>query len=1374
MGVCNPGDFRWCPEKTLIGSQSTTSILFNAYNKLFILLLILLNTSGNSIQPGQDATHITAILGESVIFNCHVEFPGDHPVPYVLQWEKKGQETPIYIWYESYPTHSGEGYEGRVSRVSPDSPFGAASLNLTNIKESDQGWYECKVVFLNRSPNHHKNGTWFHLDVHAPPRFSVTPEDIIYVNLGDSIILNCQADGTPTPEILWYKDANPVEPSSTVGIFNDGTELRISTIRHDDIGDYTCIARNGEGQVSHTARVIIAGGAVIMVPPINQTKLEGEKVQFTCEAKAMPGNVTVRWFREGAPVREVAALETRVTIRKDGTLIINPVSADDSGWYTCEVSNGIGDAQSAAAFLNVEYPAKVTFTPTIQYLPFRLAGVVQCYIKANPPLQYVTWTKDKRLLEPYQTKDIVIMNNGSLLFTRVNQNHQGRYTCTPYNAQGTQGSSGQMEVLVRKPPSFIIEPDPLYQRKVGESVEMNCDALEAEGTTKPTITWQRRDGQSFQRNRVKVLNGNLTMENLRRSDFGYYECVASNEVATIISSTQLIIEGTQPHAPYNLTATATEFSVTLSWMPGYSGGPDYKQDYVIWYREAGISEWSKIPVTPSGSTQVSINRLSPGTTYEFQVVGNNQLGEGMMSKVMTIRTLDSGRPSNIKSTAAAPVTTTIPTTTTHNPAIFPESPDELGPKPGQPRNLTVTEIPNGFLISWQVPLERAHLVQFYTIKYRTDASWKTLNRGQIRPEETSYLVKNLVGGRTYYFRVIANSLKNFESSDEVKFPVPARVKHKAITAGVVGGILFFIVAIILSICAVKICNKRKRRKQEKELHMVTARLTDVRSAGYSSSGAKRSEVPLKRYKSNEYTAINILLAILHWIWPPGRCQNCQSIYSSSLNLSNGNHHQHQEIHRTSDGKFTLEDVVDGVMVETKRLSINSQYSSSDDGGFLPRRQRIPCPTWRRPLVQCPSELSSDGQTSNRWIGLGRNLLQTIPQLHHYHQNAPPTSSVPITENLHINTISANVPGPMISSSNLYTPSSQRLSRIHASSPATSSPLINSPWSPLYFSDLSSVHPSSAERSFPSSNAMPQQQTRRSAGHRVSRYINELPALRTLHDERQRMTQGFIPVMEQDPSPPIRSYYANIGPPLSTHPITSYRSSRSRTFPRYNRTLRAVPELSSPILNLNLNILEQSPESQTSSSGFGSKNTSSQQNQSSHSGGTIHDWRVPPYRPPPQPSTSSTAYGTTDNLNLFSPSSPYSMSHWFELMQRLNLASVSEFKAVDVGSVDGHYEFDHYDPSSPTPTGSTPTQQQLMQQQSPSDLLIGTLRAKRQQLQQLQQQVAEETTTTTGIQYQPRYDQATIDARVQAMKEEFYAYRKRQAIKRAGIVLESAC
>lgn len=74
---------------------------------------------------------------------------------------------------------------------------------------------------------------------------------------------------------------------------------------------------------------------------------------------------------------------------------------------------------------------------------------------------------------------------------QVNQNHQGRYTCTPYNAQGTQGSSGPMEVLVRKPPVFVVEPESLYQKKVGETVEMHCEVQEAEGTQKPIIQWQR-------------------------------------------------------------------------------------------------------------------------------------------------------------------------------------------------------------------------------------------------------------------------------------------------------------------------------------------------------------------------------------------------------------------------------------------------------------------------------------------------------------------------------------------------------------------------------------------------------------------------------------------------------------------------------------------------------------------------------------------------------------------------------------------------------------------------------------------------------------------------------------------------------------------
>ncbi|XP_044733170.1 protein turtle isoform X3 [Chrysoperla carnea] len=1278
-----------------------------------LFLLVIIATPGICFQ---DAVHITAILGESVVFNCHVEFPGEHPVPYVLQWEKKVGETeiPIYIWYDSYPTHSGEGYEGRVSRVSQDSPFGAASLNLTNIRESDQGWYECKVVFLNRSPNPNKNGTWFHLDVHAPPRFSVTPEDIIYVNLGDAIILNCQAEGTPTPEILWYKDANPVEPSATIGIFNDGTELRISNIRHEDTCDYTCIARNGEGQVSHTARVIIAGAAVIMVPPTNQTKLEGEKVQFTCEAKAQPGNVTVKWFREGAPVREVAALETRVSIRRDGSLIVNPVSADDSGQYLCEVTNGIGEPQSASAYLNVEYPAKVTFTPTIQYLPFRLAGVVQCYIKANPPLQYVTWTKDKRLLEPYQTKDIVIMNNGSLLFTRVNQNHQGRYTCTPYNAQGTQGSSGPMEVLVRKPPIFTLEPESMYQRKVGATVELHCDAQEAEGTQKPNIQWQRRDGAPLPKNRIRVAGGNITIENLRRTDFGFYQCVATNEVATIVSTTQLVVEGTQPHAPYNVSGTATQFGVTLSWMPGYSGGPDYKQDYTIWYREAGVSEWSTIPVTPSGSTSVTINRLSPGTTYEFQVIGKNALGDGMLSKVITIRTLDVFDLSIFIFPTDSSGATLIP------PVLRPK-----GPKPGPPRNLTVTEISNGFLITWQQPLERAHLTQYYTIKYRTDGQWKTLNKGQIRPEETSYLVKNLVGGRTYYFRVLANSVTSYESSDMVKFAVPARVKHKAITAGVVGGILFFIVAIILSVCAVKICNKRKRRKQEKAYNMVACRITDTRNG--SNTPAAESQVPLKKLRQSRIPSVTLLGLILNWIWPRDRCRSATASVSGSIDHWAGPEFIHTDlpsaslgrIHRAPDGRFIL---VDSALAS--RANSISNSSSSDDGGFLPRRgnHRFRA-SWRRPLVGYPSQLSlrseGSGQSARGGLSAFLGVLGNLAQQPRFHNH--PAALIPA----------------------IYSPTAHNFPvtpRFQSSSPATPNALLPSPWSPVYFSDLSSVrHPSSAERSFPTPPGYMQLRNVH------QRYSQELPSLRAIHEET-RSNQGFIPVHHPLATSPVQRRVIRVPPP---YPILPTIRPRARLFPRHARITRSAPELASP--DQHTSFQEASPESRSSSSGFGSKNTSSQQNQSSRSGSSV-EWRLPPYRPPPPPPSTTTIPIQTQQ-QLPPPPPPPIVGQWLEFTSRLHDNSPMSsdpvvHKAVDVGSVDGHYEFD---PATPTPTPSTPT--------GPRDDLRSD----------------SETLTSRkafGQLRSTRYD--NIEARVQAMKEEFHEFRKRQAKRRRSQELESAC
>lgn len=90
----------------------------------------------------------------------------------------------------------------------------------------------------------------------------MTPEDVVYVSLGDPIILSCLAEGTPVPEILWYRDNDLVQTSASLAVANDGTELRISSIRQEDIGDYTCVAKNGQGSVRHTTKLVVAGKSI--------------------------------------------------------------------------------------------------------------------------------------------------------------------------------------------------------------------------------------------------------------------------------------------------------------------------------------------------------------------------------------------------------------------------------------------------------------------------------------------------------------------------------------------------------------------------------------------------------------------------------------------------------------------------------------------------------------------------------------------------------------------------------------------------------------------------------------------------------------------------------------------------------------------------------------------------------------------------------------------------------------------------------------------------------------------------------------------------------------------------------------------------------
>ncbi|KAI9584041.1 hypothetical protein GQX74_010376, partial [Glossina fuscipes] len=73
------------------------------------------------------------------------------------------QHKKIFTWYEG-ETSTSELFNGRLHLID-HGDYGKASANLTSIRESDQGWYHCQIIFPNRTPSARNNGTWYHLAV---------------------------------------------------------------------------------------------------------------------------------------------------------------------------------------------------------------------------------------------------------------------------------------------------------------------------------------------------------------------------------------------------------------------------------------------------------------------------------------------------------------------------------------------------------------------------------------------------------------------------------------------------------------------------------------------------------------------------------------------------------------------------------------------------------------------------------------------------------------------------------------------------------------------------------------------------------------------------------------------------------------------------------------------------------------------------------------------------------------------------------------------------------------------------------------------------------------------------------------------------------
>uniref|UniRef100_A0A8C3JZI4 Myosin light chain kinase, smooth muscle n=1 Tax=Calidris pygmaea TaxID=425635 RepID=A0A8C3JZI4_9CHAR len=369
-----------------------------------------------------------------------------------------GKPKPDVEWFkEGEPIKAGED----VQIYEED---GIHCLWLKKPSLGDSGSYTCTAF----NPKGQTSTSWL-LTVRRPKVQEVAPcfSSVLKgctVSEGQDFVLQCCVGGEPVPEITWLLNDQPIQYAHST--FEDGVaKLTVQDALPEDDGIYTCLAENNTGQASCSARVTVKGEylksaqtaklnktfAPIFLRSLTDLKvMDGSQVIMTVEVSANPPPEII-WLHNGKEIQETEDFH----FEKKGneySLYIQEVFPEDTGKYTCEAWNELGETQTQATLTVQEpqdgiqpwfisKPRSVTAAPGQNVL-------ISCAI-AGDPFPTVHWFKDGQEIMPGAASEI-LQNEDifTLILRNVQSHHAGQYEIQLRNQVGE--CSCQVSLMLRE------------------------------------------------------------------------------------------------------------------------------------------------------------------------------------------------------------------------------------------------------------------------------------------------------------------------------------------------------------------------------------------------------------------------------------------------------------------------------------------------------------------------------------------------------------------------------------------------------------------------------------------------------------------------------------------------------------------------------------------------------------------------------------------------------------------------------------------------------------------------------------------------------------------------------------------------------------
>ncbi|XP_076173885.1 Down syndrome cell adhesion molecule 1 isoform X24 [Ptiloglossa arizonensis] len=629
-----------------------------------------------------------------------------------------------------------------ISWLKDGKPLGLEEpvLRIESVKKEDKGMYQCFVRNDQESAQataELKLGGRF-----EPPQIrQAFAEETLQP--GPSMFLKCVASGNPTPEITWELDGKRLSNTERLQVGQYVTvngdvvsHLNISSIHTNDGGLYKCIAASKVGSAEHSARLNVYGLPFIRHMD-KKAIVAGETLRVTCPVAGYPIESIV-WERD----TRVLPINRKQKVFPNGTLIIENVERlSDQATYTCVARNAQG--YSARGTLEVQ----VMVPPTIQQFSFTKLPMnagefanLQCIVPTGDLPLNIRWSYPGEEMGgssgvlAKKVADRVSM----LMISVITARHAGEYVCTAENAAGTASHSTTLTVNV--PPRWILEPtDKAFAQ--GSDARVEC---KADGFPKPQVTWKRAAGDSpgeytdlkLSNPDISVEDGTLSINNIQKTNEGYYLCEAMNGIGSGLSAVTLISVQAPPH-----------FEIKLKNQTARRGEPAVLQCEAQGEKPIGIL-WN-----------MNNKRLDPKSDSRY-TIREEILANGVLSDLSIKRTerSDSALFTCVATNAFGSDDTSIN-------MIVQEVPEV-------PYGLKVLDKSGRSVqLSWAAPYDGNSPMKRYVIEYKiSKGSWETdIDRVLVPGSQQNVAgVFNLRPATTYHLRIVAeNEIGASEPSDTV-------------------------------------------------------------------------------------------------------------------------------------------------------------------------------------------------------------------------------------------------------------------------------------------------------------------------------------------------------------------------------------------------------------------------------------------------------------------------------------------------------------------------------------------------------------------------------------------------------------------------------